>query len=77
MSDKIDELKSLMNKTADDVEAEVLARKAELETELDAIRETLGENIKGIKAFLKSNAKCIGLIAFALVVGFAFGAALV
>lgn len=77
MENKLAELKDLMSKTADDVEAEVLARRAELETELAAIQETLGENIKGVKAFLKSNAKCIGLIVFALVVGFAFGAALV
>jgi hypothetical protein len=73
----IDEMKDKIEGTVDDIEAVVLARKAELEIELDAIKDSIGEKAEEAKGFLKTNGRVMGMIAFALVIGFSLGAALV
>jgi hypothetical protein len=82
--DKVDEIKDLMEAkkdevidfvedTVEDIEAKLLARKAELEAELDAVKETLGEKVKGIKAWITSNKIMLGVSAGCLFVGMIIG----
>jgi predicted nucleic acid-binding Zn-ribbon protein len=72
---KIDELKQLLD--VDKYMGELKSRKDELEKELDDVKDSLGEYFTEAEGWLKSNGKLIGSIAFALVIGFAMGAALV
>jgi tetrahydromethanopterin S-methyltransferase subunit G len=72
---KVDELKQLID--VDKYMDELNSRKDELEKELDDVKESLGEYVEEAKGWFKSNGKLIGMIAFALVIGFSLGAALV
>jgi tetrahydromethanopterin S-methyltransferase subunit B len=72
---KVDELKQIMD--IDKYMGELKSRKDELEKELDDVKESLGEYVAEAEGWFKANGKLIGSIAFALVIGFALGAALV
>jgi predicted nucleic acid-binding Zn-ribbon protein len=72
---KIDELRELLD--VDKYMGELKSRKDELEKELNDVKDSLGEYFDEAEGWFKSNGKLIGAVAFALVIGFSLGAALV
>lgn len=74
---KVDDIKQAMLDTEEEIEDAMRKRAGELKEELDAVQEALGEKAEEAKGWLKANMGRIGQIAFALVIGFALGAALV
>jgi hypothetical protein len=74
---KLNDIKQAMFDAEEEIEDAMRKRVVELQIEIDSVRESLGEELEEAKGWLKSNGKLIGMIAFALVIGFAMGAALV
>jgi hypothetical protein len=76
MEAKKDEAIDFVEDTVEDIEAKLLARKAELEAELDAVKETLGEKVKGIKAWIENNKPLLIAAASSFVAGLIVAAVL-
>jgi Mg2+ and Co2+ transporter CorA len=74
---KVNEIKQAMFDAEEEIENAMRERVIELQEEIDSVRESLGEKAEEAKGWLKANMFRIGQIAFALVIGFALGAALV
>jgi uncharacterized coiled-coil DUF342 family protein len=79
---KVDELKQIIN--IDKYVDKLKSRRDELEKELNDVKDSLGEYVDDVQEYVdeatvwvKSNSVLIGIVAGALVIGFALGASLV